>query len=55
MTTLREARDKGKLDQFIKEHEAETGDEDALNRAVRSMAGTSKATPKASKKGSRGG
>ena len=38
MTTLREARDKGKLDQFIKEREAEKGDAKAFNRAVRSMA-----------------
>lgn len=39
MTTLREARDKGKLDQFIKERETERGDAAALERTVSSMAG----------------
>lgn len=55
MTSLREAREKGRLDQFIKEREAETGDAEAFNRGVASMARTSSATPKASKKGSRDG
>ncbi|HEV2815803.1 MAG TPA: hypothetical protein VGW40_01070 [Allosphingosinicella sp.] len=39
MTSLREARDKGKLDQFIKEREGEQGDAVALDRTVSSMAG----------------
>jgi hypothetical protein len=39
VTTLRDARDKGKLAQFIKEREAEQGDAAALKRTVSSMAG----------------
>jgi hypothetical protein len=56
--TLREAREQGKLGQFIKEREAEgaaKGDTDALNRVLRSMAGTSTEAPKASSRGNRGG
>lgn len=50
MTTLRKARENGDLDQFAKEHEADTpGDEAAFNRALASMAGKSKAVPAASK------
>lgn len=46
MTTLREARDKGNLDQFIKEHKADAkGDADALNRSLASMAGKVKPKP----------
>lgn len=49
MTTLKEAREQGKLDQFIKEHKGDPkGDPDAFNRAVRSMARTSKEAPGAS-------
>ena len=48
MTTLREAISQGKLDQFIAEHEGETGDADALESVIRSMAGTSKEAPAAS-------
>ncbi len=52
MTTLREARKLGKLDNFVAEREAsETpsdGDETAFNRALASMAGKLKATPEAS-------
>jgi len=49
MTTLKQARDQGKIDQFIKEHEADPeGDEEAFNRAVRAMAQKSKEAPKAS-------
>lgn len=58
MTTLRKARDDGKLDQFIAEREAEgapAGDEKAFNRALSSMAGKSKAVPGASKPGRSGG
>ena len=50
MTTLKEAREKGKLDEFIKEHERDPeGDEETFNRAVRAMGQKSKATPKASR------
>jgi hypothetical protein len=52
MTTLREARDTGKLDQFIAERETEAtpaGDAKAFNRTLKAMAGTSKVGPKASK------
>lgn len=55
MANLRKARDEGKLDEFAKDREGETGDADVFNRAVASMARTSKATPAASKKGNRGG
>jgi hypothetical protein len=58
VTTLREAREHGKLDQFIKEREAEAapkGDANAFNRGLRSMARTSSEAPKASSRGNRGG
>jgi len=56
MTTLREAREQGKLDQFIKEHEADPkGDPEAFNRVVREMARKSKAVPKASSRRNPGG
>lgn len=42
MTTLKEAIDTGKLDQFIAEHPEVQGDEEAFNRAVQAMAQTSK-------------
>lgn len=49
MTTLREAREQGKIDQFIKEHQADPdGDEETFNRAVQAMARKSKEAPKAS-------
>ena len=49
MSTLREARDKGKIDQFAKDHDADPpGDEEAFNRAFQSMAGRSKEAPEAS-------
>ena len=49
MTTLRKAREEGKLDQFAADHEADTpGDEAAFNRALASMAGKSKEAPEAS-------
>lgn len=48
MTTLRQAREQGKLDQFIAEHDADTGDEAAFNATLLAMAGTSKAEPEAS-------
>ena len=51
MTNLRKARDEGKLDQFVKDRDADTppGDEAAFNRALASMAGTSKEAPTTSK------
>ena len=56
VTTLREAREKGKLDEFIKEHKGDPkGDPEAFNRAVRAMAQTSKEAPKASSRRNRGG
>lgn len=39
MRTLREAREKGKLDQFIKEREGQTGDAVALDKTISAMAG----------------
>ena len=50
MTSLRKARDSGKLDQFAKDHEADDpGDEAAFNATLQSMAGKSKAVPATSK------
>lgn len=46
--SLKEARDQGKLGDFIAEREGETGDEAAFNRALASMAGKSKEAPEAS-------
>lgn len=48
MTTLKQARESGNRDQFVKEHEADPeGDQAAFNRAVRAMAQRSKAAAKA--------
>ena len=56
MTTLKQARESGKIDQFIKEHSDDPkGDADKVNRTLKAMAQKSKADPKASKKGSHGG
>jgi len=55
MTSLREAREAGKLEEFIAEREAETGDRAAMDKAIRSMAGKSSAAPKASPRRSRDG
>jgi hypothetical protein len=41
MKSLKEARQQGKLDQFISERESETGDSAAMDRAISSMAGKS--------------
>jgi hypothetical protein len=52
VTNLREARDTGKLAEFIAEREAEAapaGDAKVFNRTLKAMAETSKANPKASK------
>ena len=49
MSSLRKAREQGKLEQFAADREADPpGDEEAFNRAFQSMAGTSKAVPEAS-------
>ncbi len=54
MTNLKEARDSGKLAQFVKEHKRDPkGDADAFNQTLGSMAGKSKAVPAASKKAGR--
>ncbi len=45
MISLKEAREAGKLDQFVKEHKGEKGDPDALNRTLASMAHSSKEAP----------
>lgn len=56
MTTLRDARENGKLDQFVKEHSGDAkGDPDAFNRAVKAMARTSKEAPEASDRRNRDG
>jgi len=46
MTTLREAREKGKLNEFIKEREGQAGNAAALEKTIKSMA------PKTEKKAS---
>ena len=49
MSTLREAREEGKVEQFAKAREGDApGDEEAFNRAFQSMAGTSIAVREAS-------
>ena len=49
MTTLRKAREVGKLYQFAKDREADApGDEAAFNATLQSMAGKSKAVLEAS-------
>lgn len=48
MMNLRQAIEQGKLREFIAEHASETGDADALECVIRSMAGTSKEVPAAS-------
>ena len=48
METLKAAIEKGQLEEFIAEREGETGDADAFNATLRSMAGTSKEAPGAS-------
>ncbi len=55
MTTLRQAQLEGKLDQFIKEHEAEEGDADRVSRVVEAMAKRSKATRRSSYRPKRAG
>ena len=52
MISLRQARDQGNLNKFVDQQELSPtpsdGDEDAFNRALASMAGTSKEVPEAS-------
>ncbi len=48
MIDLKQAIAAGKLEQFIAEHQGETGDADTLECVIRSMAGTSKEVPVAS-------
>lgn len=53
MTTLREARDTGKLDEFIAQQDAASapaGDKAAFNRTLKAMVGTSKEAPAALKR-----
>ena len=48
-TSLKMARQQGKLDQFATDHDADPpGDEEAFNRLFESMAGKSKEAPEAS-------
>lgn len=51
MTSLRKAREQGKIEEFAAKQDAKTppGDEAAFNRALASMARTSKEAPEASK------
>lgn len=51
MTNLKEARETGKLTQFVKEHRRDPkGDATAFNATLKAMAGKSKAVPAASTK-----
>ena len=51
MTTLKGARESGKLTQFVKEHRRDPkGNGNAFNETLEAMAGKSKAVPAASKK-----
>jgi hypothetical protein len=54
MIDLRQALESGNLEQFIAEHEGETGDREALEATLRSMAGRSKQAPEASSPGDGG-
>lgn len=56
MTTLKQARESGEIDRFVKEHERDPkGDADQVNRTLKAMARTSKEARAASKKGNRDG
>jgi hypothetical protein len=49
MTTLKEAREAGKLAKFVKEHRRDPkGDATAFNHTLQAMAGKSKPVPKTS-------
>lgn len=55
MTSLREARQQGKLDQFIQEHSNDPeGDAEAFDLTVQAMAGKSSEAPQASSQGNPG-
>lgn len=45
MPSLREARDKGKLEEFIREREGQEGDAAALEKTLGSMAGANDGKP----------
>lgn len=51
MTNLKQAVERGKLAQFIKEHKGEKGDPDAFNRTLQAMAGKSSEARPASSQG----
>ena len=56
MTTLKDAREQGKLDQFIKEHQNNPdGDADQVSRVVEAMAKRSRAIPRSSSPRKRAG
>jgi hypothetical protein len=56
MISLKAAREGGRMDEFLSEREAEAqGDQAAFNATLKSMAGTSKEAPAASKRRSRAG
>ena len=48
MSTLKQALESGNLDKFIAERGDETGDTDAFEATLRSMAGMSREAPEAS-------
>ena len=48
MTTLKQALESGKLEQFVAERKGEKGDKAAFDATLRSMAGTPKPVPKTS-------
>ena len=55
MPSLREARDKGKLDEFVAEHGKDApGDKRSFDATLSSMAGKSKSKPGTSKPGRSG-
>ena len=55
MTSLKEARESGKIADFVKEHRRDPkGDATAFNGTLEAMAQKSKAVPAASKKAVRG-
>lgn len=56
MTTLRKAREEGKLADFIAEHENDSpGDQEAFDATLSAMAGRSKSAPGTSKRERSGG
>jgi hypothetical protein len=51
MTSLKQALEDGRLEQFIAEREGTAGDALEMERIIRSMAGASKEAPEASSQG----